>query len=51
MSERLASTLALHLIGVQNGANILRVHDSKEHSDMLKVYYALQESTLQQGIL
>ncbi|MCI7710606.1 MAG: dihydropteroate synthase [Helicobacter sp.] len=51
VSERLASTLALHLIGVQNGANILRVHDSKEHSDMLKVYYALQESTLQQGIL
>lgn len=50
-NDRLASTLALHLLGVQNGADILRVHDSKEHSDMLKVYYALGKSTLQQGIL
>ncbi len=49
--ERLAATLALHLLGVQNGASILRVHDSKEHSDALKVYYALQNNTLKQGIL
>lgn len=50
-ADRLAATLALHLAGVQNGADILRVHDSKEHSDMLKVHYALQDNTLSQGIL
>ena len=49
--DRLSATLTLHLLGVQNGADILRVHDSKEHSDMLKVYGALRTNTLKQGLL
>ncbi|PAF48468.1 dihydropteroate synthase [Helicobacter sp. 12S02634-8] len=40
--DRLAGTLALHLIALQNGANILRVHDEDAHLDMLKVYQALE---------
>ncbi len=40
--QRLSGTLALHLLALQNGANILRVHDEDEHIDMIKVYKALQ---------
>lgn len=40
--DRLAGTLALHLYALQNGANILRVHDESEHIDMLKIYKAMQ---------
>lgn len=40
--QRLAGTLALHLFALQNGANILRIHDEDEHIDMLKIYKAMQ---------
>lgn len=43
VQDRLAGTLALHLIALQNGANILRVHDVDEHLDILKIYQALKE--------
>lgn len=42
IEDRLAGTLAIHLLAVQNGANILRVHDESEHIDILKVYEAMQ---------
>lgn len=40
--DRLYGTLALHLYALQNGANILRVHDEDAHIDMLRVYKAMQ---------
>lgn len=36
----LSGTLALHFFALQNGANILRVHDVEEHIDLLKIYKA-----------
>lgn len=42
IEDRLAATLAIHLLAVQNGANILRVHDEDEHIDILKIYEAMQ---------
>lgn len=38
--DRLSGTLALHLLALQNGASILRVHDEKEHLDMLNILKA-----------
>ncbi|MCI6217085.1 MAG: dihydropteroate synthase [Helicobacter sp.] len=50
--ERLSATLALHLLAIQNGANILRVHDEDEHIDMLHVYHTLQHNHLDtQGLI
>lgn len=43
VNQRLYGTLALHLLSLQNGANILRVHDEEEHIDALKIYNALSE--------
>ncbi|WP_334087393.1 dihydropteroate synthase [Helicobacter typhlonius] len=40
--DRLAGTLAMHLYALQNGANILRIHDEDSHIDMLKIYKAMQ---------
>ena len=40
--ERLAGTLALHLYALQNGANILRIHDEDEHIDILRIYKEMQ---------
>ena len=34
INERLGSTLIAHLVAVQNGAEIIRVHDVKEHKIM-----------------
>ncbi|MGI0406724.1 dihydropteroate synthase [Helicobacter himalayensis] len=45
--NRLSATLALHLLGMQNGAEILRVHDEREHIDALCVHYALKNNYLQ----
>ncbi len=39
--ERLAGTLAIHLKAVENGANIIRCHDVKEHHQALVVLEAL----------
>ncbi len=41
VDERLAGTLTLHLEAVKNGASILRVHDVREHIQVLKVQSAL----------
>lgn len=40
--ERLAATLAANLYGVMQGADILRVHDVREHRDALKTWTALE---------
>ncbi|PAF42223.1 dihydropteroate synthase [Helicobacter sp. 11S03491-1] len=44
VSDRMAGTLALHLMAIENGAQILRVHDVEEHLDMLRVYEALKKN-------
>jgi len=38
VQDRLPGTLAAHLIAVQNGATILRVHDVVEHVQALSIY-------------
>jgi len=40
---RLGGTLALHLKAVQNGAEIIRAHDVREHVQALKVWEALRQ--------
>ena len=42
VEERLGGSLALHIKAIENGAEIIRVHDVKEHVQALKVYKALQ---------
>lgn len=42
--DALSGTLALHLLALENGANILRVHDEIEHLDLLKIYEAYQNA-------
>ncbi|WP_121022057.1 dihydropteroate synthase [Helicobacter vulpis] len=42
VEQRLAGTLALHLVALQHGATLLRVHDIEPHLDMLHIYQALQ---------
>ncbi|MFT2704901.1 dihydropteroate synthase, partial [Helicobacter pylori] len=37
-------TLSLHLMALQNGASILRVHDIDEHIDLIKVFKSLEET-------
>lgn len=44
VEERLAGTLTAHLMALQRGARILRVHDVAEHSDMLRLYRAIEEA-------
>ncbi|KIM02746.1 MAG: dihydropteroate synthase [Sulfurovum sp. AS07-7] len=39
---RLEGTLAIHLKALDNGANIIRCHDVKEHVRALKVYEAIK---------
>ena len=40
-SDRLSGTLASSLFASLNGVDMLRVHDIDEHSDLFKVYHAL----------
>ncbi|MDR1828510.1 MAG: dihydropteroate synthase [Methylobacteriaceae bacterium] len=42
VEERLAGTLAAHMMAVQRGADIIRVHDVKAHKDALKVISAIE---------
>ncbi len=42
--ERLGGTLAIHLKAVENGAEILRVHDVKEHVQALRVARAIRNA-------
>ena len=41
IEDRLEGTLALHFKALQNGANIIRCHDVKEHKKFLDVWEAL----------
>lgn len=41
VEERLEGTLAAHAVAVMHGANIIRVHDVKEHKKMLVVLDAI----------
>jgi len=43
VEDRLSGTLAVHLKAVENGAQILRVHDVKEHIQALKVQKSINE--------
>jgi dihydropteroate synthase len=40
IEERLPGTLALHQKALENGASILRVHDVKEHKQMIEIWKA-----------
>ena len=40
VEERLPGTLALHQKALENGASILRVHDVKEHKQMVEIWKA-----------
>ena len=42
--EALNGTTALHMVALQNGASILRVHDVKEAVETVKLFEALQKS-------
>lgn len=42
IEDRLPGTLAIHLKGIDNGANIVRCHDVKEHIRAIKVYEAIK---------
>ncbi len=46
ISQRLAGTLAIHLKAMDEGANILRVHDVKEHFQAIKVKEALDRTLI-----
>ena len=43
--ERLAGTLAANAVAIMGGAQIIRVHDVKEHADLVKILYALRKET------
>ncbi|QDH17952.1 dihydropteroate synthase [Swingsia samuiensis] len=43
VKERLAGTLAANIAGVHEGADILRVHDIREHADAFKMYNLINE--------
>lgn len=42
-SERMAGSLAVHTLALQNGAQILRVHDVKPHADAVRIFQAMKE--------
>ncbi len=42
--KRLVGTLAANMQGMQNGANILRVHDVKEHVEVVKMLEAIKNA-------
>ena len=42
VGERLAGTLTAHLLALQQGARVLRVHDVAEHADMLRLWQAIE---------
>lgn len=42
IADRLEGTLAIHLKALDNGANIIRCHDVKEHIRALRVYEAIK---------
>ncbi len=42
-SERMAGSLAIHMLALQSGAQILRVHDVKPHVDAVRIFQAMKE--------
>lgn len=46
VEDRLSGTLAIHLESLKNGASIIRCHDTKEHVQALKVWFALQNAEI-----
>jgi dihydropteroate synthase len=44
IEDRLAGTLAIHLKAIENGANIIRCHDVKEHKQAISVWSAMSPS-------
>jgi dihydropteroate synthase len=42
VDDRLAGTLTAHLMALQRGARVLRVHDVAGHTDMLRLYQAIE---------
>ncbi len=42
VDDRLAGTLTAHLMALQRGARVLRVHDVAEHTDLLRLYKAIE---------
>ena len=42
VDDRLAGTLTAHLMALQRGARVLRVHDVAEHTDLLRLYQAIE---------
>ncbi len=42
VEERLAGSLSLHQMALENGAEILRVHDVKEHKQMVEIVKAFK---------
>lgn len=45
VEHRLAGTLALHFLAIQNGADMVRVHDVDEMMDVIKVVEAVKQYT------
>lgn len=45
-AESLAPTTALHLYALQQGASVLRVHDVKEATEVIKLWQLLEEARL-----
>lgn len=43
IENRLSGTLALHQYALQNGAEILRIHDIQEHRDMIAIFNAMRK--------
>ena len=42
VSERLSGTLAANGAAIMGGADIIRVHDVKQHTDLVKMLFALR---------
>ena len=43
-ADRLSGTLAANAAAIMGGANIIRVHDVREHADLVKVLFALRKA-------
>ncbi|MEL6667271.1 MAG: dihydropteroate synthase [Pseudomonadota bacterium] len=44
VDERLPGTLAAGLYALQNGANVLRVHDVRAHADAIKIQQTIDQA-------
>ena len=44
--QRLPGTLAAGLYALQNGANVLRVHDVREHADAIKIQQTIDQANV-----